>query len=147
MTVAIEGCSYDERTHAIAGDCEGLLALSDAMELATERDSLQVVPLQKSNDSGFRQEDLRLENILVQKHASGALCFKVRGAELLIEGGPWALAALCKSLRALAKQERKPGMSSPRFVPRWFEGNDLLQKDSDELSFHRLPIEPALRLS
>lgn len=144
-TGILEGCSWDEHTHAVAADAQGLSALADAIESAIGREQLEAVSLQESNHAGFSRRHARLDRIRIKSADSGAIRFAVIGKDLLIESGPAALTSLAKSLRALATQERKPGQSSPRLVPRWFEGNDFLHRDSDELAFFQLPIEPALR--
>jgi hypothetical protein len=142
----LEGCSWDEHTHAVAGDAEGLTALSSTIELAVVSRKPQAIRLHESAFAGFHQGDPRLTTIRVEQTTDlGPICFTVAGSELSIRGGAKMLTGLHKTLAGLAKQERRPGYSSPRYVPRWYRGNDFLQQDSDELSFLQLPIDPPLR--
>lgn len=140
MSRIIEGGSHDEHSHSVAGDSEGLLLLSDTIEAALQHASPQRILLQPSNLTGFRPEDLRLSGICVQR-TDGLVLFRVVDRELRIEGGGKALASLALSINTLASQVQLPGNSSPRYDPRWYEGNDLLERSSDELNFYQLPVD------
>lgn len=142
LSGVLEGCSYDEHTHCVAGNSEGLMLLSRALE-AAQLGGPQRVSLHSSNLAAF-DDDPRLRSICVQRK-SGNVFFRVVEDELFVEGGSNVLAELAQTLRLLATQKRVPGHSSPRYDPRWYEGHYLLEQDSDELNFYQLPIRRVIQ--
>lgn len=140
----LEACSYDVRTHGIAGDVRGLIELSDVLALASSGVQATTIALDCTPDR-WPPSCPRILEIEARARDLGPLMFSATDARLIVVGGRRALGVLARSLTLLAHQERRVEYSSPRLAPRWYDGDDFLVRDSDEITFYQLPIDPPLR--